>query len=258
MKGDEVKLTVQKTEHWVGVERTVRVLRPVLKVLRLTDGKTGATLGKVYGLCVGLDALYRDEIDGIDGDIRERMHLLYTARWTYFHTNVFTAAKILDSEYIKDEFTEDQRNEFQSVLRSMAKTPNIKFTYPQFMAEWASLQTALATQTHGLDPDEAFSKIGCAMPSFEWASVFLCNWPGLRWVAMRLTALSCSASGCEHSWSIEGWIHSKKRNRLDQTNVERLVRMHTNLLLSGRLEAWSAAALPWEIELLIEEPETEE
>ena len=57
MKGDEVKFTVQKTEHWVGVERTVRVLRPVLKVLRLTDGKTGATLGKVYGLCVGLDAL---------------------------------------------------------------------------------------------------------------------------------------------------------------------------------------------------------
>ena len=50
MKGDEVKLTVQKTEHWEGVERAVRVLRPVLKVLRLADGKTGATLGKVYGL----------------------------------------------------------------------------------------------------------------------------------------------------------------------------------------------------------------
>ena len=32
-------------------------------------------------------------------------------------------------------------------------------------------------------------------------------------------------------------------NRLDQTNVERLVRMHTNLLLSGRLEAWSALLL---------------
>ena len=65
-------------------------------------------------------------------------------------------------------------------------------------------------------------------------------------------------SGCEHSWSIEGWIHSQKRNRLDQTNVQRPVRMHTNLLLGSRLEAWSATALPWEIELLIDEPETEE
>ena len=87
----------------------------------VTDGKTGATLGKVYGLCVGLDALYRDEIDGIDDEIRERMHLLYTARWQYFHTDVFTAAKFLDSEYIKDEFTSDQRTEFDSVLRKMAK-----------------------------------------------------------------------------------------------------------------------------------------
>ena len=131
----------------------------------------------------------------------------------------------------------------------------------RILSSWLSglvYKKALATQTHGLNPDEAFSKIGCAMPSFEWASVFLCDWPGLRWVAMRLTALSCSASGCEHSWPIEGWIHSRKRSRLDQTNVERLVRMHTNLLLRGRLEEWSAAALPWEIELLIEEPKTKE
>jgi hypothetical protein len=55
--------------------------------------------------------------------------------------------------------------------------------------------------------------------------------------------------------NIEGWIHSKKRNRLNQTNVERLVRIHTNLLLAGRLEEWSATALPWEIELIIDEPE---
>ncbi len=56
----------------------MRVLRPVLKVLRLTDGKTGATLGKVYGLCVALDALYRNDVDGIDDDICDRMHLLMT------------------------------------------------------------------------------------------------------------------------------------------------------------------------------------
>jgi hypothetical protein len=256
LKGDEIRLIVQKTEHWVGVERTVRVLRPVMKVLRLTDGKTGATLGKVYGLCVGLDALYRDKIDGIDDEIRERMHLLYTARWAYFHTDVFTAAKFLDSEYIKDEFTLEQREEFETVLRKIAKTPGCKYKFAQFMAEWANLKTALATQSHGLDSDGAFSKVGCDMPSFEWANAYLYKWPGLQWVAMRLTALSCSASGCEHSWSIEGWIHSRKRSRLDQTNVERLVRIHTNLLLSGKLEEWSAATLPWEIELLIEEPET--
>ena len=54
---------------------------------------------------------------------------------------------------------------------------------------------------------------------------------------------------------IEAWIHSKKRNRLRQTNVERLVRVHTNLALERTLDNFVATALPWEIELIIEEPE---
>ena len=54
-----------------------------------------------------------------------------------------------------------------------------------------------------------------------------------------------------------GWIHSKKRNRLGQKNVERLVRAHTNLTLCRNLDDFAAKALPWEIEMIIEEPELE-
>jgi hypothetical protein len=35
---------------------------------------------------------------------------------------------------------------------------------------------------------------------------------------------------CDHSWSIEGWIQSKRRNRLSQELFERLLRTHTNLV----------------------------
>ena len=257
-KGEQIRLIVQKFEHWEGVWRAVRVLNPVLTVLRLTDGKTGATLGKVWGLCAELDALYRTEIDGIDENIREMMHLLFRARWLYFHTNAFTAAKILDSEYIKDDLTEEDEDEFREALKKIAKTPGCKWDHNELLAQWMAMRTAVATQAHGFNVEEAFSPSACLMAPFEWARAYLYKWRGLQWAAMRLSALSCSASGCEHSWSIEGWIHSKKRNRLDQTNVERLVRMHTNLLLSGKLDEWSANSLPWEIELLIEEPETEE
>ena len=56
--------------------------------------------------------MYRNDIDGMDGQIRERMHMLFWARWTYFHTvpyrSLHTLAKVLDSEYIKDELTEKE------------------------------------------------------------------------------------------------------------------------------------------------------
>ena len=46
--GASVKLIVQSDCHWTGVKVTVDTLVPILELLRLTDGKTGATLGKVY------------------------------------------------------------------------------------------------------------------------------------------------------------------------------------------------------------------
>ena len=86
---------------------------------------------------------------------------------------MFTAAKFLDSEYIKDEHTIEEREEFREVLLKMAKTPGCKWDIGDFMTEWAGLQTALATEGHGLDSNEAFSKKGCLMASWEWASVDL-------------------------------------------------------------------------------------
>ena len=74
------------------------------------------------------------------------------------------------------------------------------------------------------------------------------------WLALKVVLLSCSASACEHIWSIKGWIHSKRRNRLGQQLVERLVRTHTNLQLDHRLELYETGQLPWDIEMVVQEP----
>ena len=44
-------------------------------------------------------------------------------------------------------------------------------------------------------------------------------------------------------------MHSKRRNRLGQDLVERLVRTHTNLQLEHRLELYEADMLPWDLEI---------
>ncbi len=65
--------------------------------------------------------------------------------------------------------------------------------------------------------------------------------------------LPCSASVCEYRWSIEDSIHSKRRNRLGQELVERLVRTHVNLKLEQSLEVYESGMLPWDIEMTVEE-----
>ncbi len=64
----------------------------------------------------------------------------------------------------------------------------------------------------------------------------------------------CSASACENFWSIEGRIHSQRRNRLDQKLVEKLVRAHTNLVLRESLDDTLRDLLPWDMDLVIDEP----
>jgi hypothetical protein len=63
----------------------------------------------------------------------------------------------------------------------------------------------------------------------------------------------CSASECEHYWSIEGWIHSQRRNRLDQKLVEKLFCAHTILVMRESLDDALRDLLPWDIELVIDE-----
>jgi hypothetical protein len=86
-----------------------------------------------------------------------------------------------------------------------------------------------------------------------WIKTFFKLWTELMWLALKVVFLSCSASACEHRWSIEDSIHSKRRNRLGKEVVERLMCTHANLKLEQRLELYEAGMLPWDIEMTVEE-----
>ena len=80
----------------------------------------------------------------------------------------------------------------------------------------------------------------------------------LAWFAYKVSGVIYSSSVCDHCWSVEGWIHSQSRNSLDQKLVEKLVRTHTNLVLRESLDDTLRHLLPWDIELVIDEPVDEQ
>jgi hypothetical protein len=241
---------VQDVQFWTDVKLLLRVLEPVLKLLRLTDGKKGATLGKVYHWMCQLDAFFNSPIEGLPTAIREKVHRLFMARWAYFHEPIFTAAYMLDPEFIRVEHSADEETALRGIFEDLATEEH---TEGKLTAEYAQFLTAVTVESHSMTNTGAFGESARKLQGFEWAQAYLYPWPSLKWLVMRVASLQCSASGCEHSWSVEGWIHSKKRNRLGQLNVERLVRTHTNLILEQILTDWEACILPWDIEMIVEE-----
>lgn len=251
-RGAKAKTIIRDDDMTENVGVAIRVMEPVMRLLRLTDGKAGATLSKVYAYLLQLDMYFRGNIEGLTSTEQHKIHELFMARWEYVHVPAMTAAYRLDPEFCRRSFSADEKNEVKTVLRQMSTDDH---TYPDLLADLADFEEALSAGTHDLEEAVAFSERAQKMAPYKWANVYLADWPHLQWAARRLLALSCSASGCERSWSVEDWMHSKKRNRLGQTTVERLVRCHTNLLLQDMVADWECLVLPWDVEMVPEEPE---
>ncbi|XP_039803646.1 uncharacterized protein LOC120667686 [Panicum virgatum] len=68
----------------------------------------------------------------------------------------------------------------------------------------------------------------------EWWQTYGCSAPNLQKLALRVLSQTCSASGCERSWSYFEHVHSKKRNRLEHQRLNDIVYVHCNLRLRQR------------------------
>jgi hypothetical protein len=73
------------------VATVLAISMPIYRALRLSDGKKGCSLGKLYRFMLDIDQELSKPIDGITEIEREGYHALFSARWRYFHKPVMTA-----------------------------------------------------------------------------------------------------------------------------------------------------------------------
>ena len=57
----------------------------------------------------------------------------------------------------------------------------------------------------------------------HWWESFGSECPQLQKFAIQVLSQTCSASGCERNWSVFERIHTKKRNRLEQKQLNDLI-----------------------------------
>jgi hypothetical protein len=174
-------------------------------------------------------------------------------RWDAFHSKVMTAAFAMHPHFCRRDLSGKMEDEVLQVMEDLSKAPGAP-SFDAMQTDWSEFKTSLLAQQFRLTDEIAFSPANMAKAPHVWVDVFMAPWKALRWFALKIVSLPCSASACEHSWSIEGWIHSPRRNRLGQKLVEKLVRAHTNLVLKKELDDADLDILPWDIELVIDTP----
>jgi hypothetical protein len=162
--------------------------------------------------------------------------------------------RAIRGEFCRRDWSEmpEQMQDLSKVMKEMA-TP--EHPYSAIKTQYTAFRNACAQKSHDMCDEVAFRAASLSVAPYEWIETWMDQWPDLMWFALRVVCIPCSASAAEHSWSIEGWIHSKRRNRLGQKLVERLVRAHMNMAVDRALDEATKKLLPWDIELVIDEPE---
>lgn len=156
-------------------------------------------------------------------------------------------------------------------MADFAQAPGCEFSLDDLTEQYDEFVTALKCESNRFDNkciprlgtgklkvDGAFTDRSLAKTPIQWIQTFIKLWPALKWMSLKIVNMPTPASYCEHAWSIEGWMHSKRRNRLNQSLVEKLVRGHGNYIFMEHEAAKKENRIIWDVELEAEEPMSEE
>ncbi|XP_010461197.1 PREDICTED: uncharacterized protein LOC104741953 [Camelina sativa] len=235
VKGRSSYYTCLSPAFWNGVERVVKVLEPLVNVLRMVDGEKKPSMGFVYGELVeakrsikgatnNLEKYYQPIIEIIDEKIKGRLD-----------TPLHLTAYLLNPFYFYNEPT------VQLDARLMTGFLNCVETF--YHGEFEKQGNVVNEFKKYEDKLGFFGKPlairGCEQNTdkFEpgnWWSTYGTGVPNLFKLAMRILTLTSSSSGCQRNWSTFEEIHKSERNRLDVDQMNSLVYVQFNSKLFNK------------------------
>jgi hypothetical protein len=121
-----VKRLIMSDDFWDTLEVVTQVLQPALVALRYCDGMKGGTLALLYSLLLELDTTYSKPIQGLDENIRTKLHNVFMSRWSAFHAPVHSAAFAMDRQFCRRDMDGDVKKDVWSVMEDFSKAPGGK------------------------------------------------------------------------------------------------------------------------------------
>ncbi|XP_019430195.1 PREDICTED: uncharacterized protein LOC109337636, partial [Lupinus angustifolius] len=193
---------VLDSNFWKQCADIVKLIEPVVRVLRILDSEDKPAMGFLY------QAIFK---------ARHEME----RRFQRNKTKVKPYLDIMDNQFEKHKFT-------TSGLLDVIE----KYAYgdPDLLDKLTSEMRIYKNAELDFGRPAAIRERSKVMPD-QWWETYGCRAPNLQKLAVRVLSQTCSASGCERNWSVFEHIHTNKRNRLEHQKLNDLVFVRYNLRL---------------------------
>eukprot|EP00253_Pinus_taeda_P004371 PITA_04371 len=226
-EGKELKKKVYEKTSWRKATEIVKLVEPLVKLLRLVDGERLA-MGFIYQAMDQAKeqrkTVYKDRVAKygpiwaiIDEIWNNQLHRLIHAAGYFLNPRYHYKAK--ESGALRGEVGDGPIDCIDHMIP-------LEFDQLEIHRQVTTFSNASGTFGKNL------AKIAReADEPAQWWEAFGGHCPELQRFAIRILSQTCSATGCERNWSVFERIHTKRRNRLDQKWLNDLVYVQYNLRL---------------------------
>ncbi|XP_020203627.1 uncharacterized protein LOC109789148 [Cajanus cajan] len=229
-KGREACKTVLMPSFWRNVVYILKVMAPLVKVLRLVDGEKKPAMGYIYEAMDKAKEAIMKSFNNNETKYKAVFEIVDRRCDVQLHRPLHAAGHFLNPEMYYD----NPQMEFDSeIIRgfytSMNKLVGDLQVEQKIMMELHTYK--VAGELFGTELAIAMRK---KVSPAQWWRLYGSSTPNLQQLAIKILSLTCSSSGCERNWSVFEQIHTKRRNRLDHKKLHDLVYVKYNQALMRR------------------------
>lgn len=240
-----VKAGVMSDNFWEAVQLALFIIKPIYKMIKFTD-QDGPLIGEI---CERMDNMLGEIKDNLRGQedifmvVREKIF----SRWNKASVPLQCLAYALTPKYYDEEYLQipapggqkrcppDQDDDiFEGAMAAIFKmyandeqADTVRVQFMSFLEKKGKFSSATAKR------DARNPKINV----LQWWKFHGGDTKELRDMAFRVLAQSISTSSVERPWSTYSYIHNAKRNRLNASNADDLMYIHSNLRLLSRFNS---------------------
>ncbi|XP_061376092.1 uncharacterized protein LOC133318145 [Gastrolobium bilobum] len=232
-KGKVARRTVLMPAFWNDVFFSLKVMGPLVRVLRLVDNEKKLAMGYIYEAMDRAKEAIQKSFGGDEQKYKDIFAIIDTRWECQLHHLLHAAGHYLNPEFF---YGNDSIGNDREVMVGLFKCIE-RLSANEAENDTITMQLESYRTAEGLFGIKSAIRQMTLLAPTQWWKLYGSQTPNLRDFAIKVLSLTCSSSGCERNWSTFEHIHSKKRSRLEHQKLQDLVFIKYNQALKHRYDS---------------------
>ncbi|KAJ0685123.1 putative transcription factor/ chromatin remodeling BED-type(Zn) family [Helianthus annuus] len=230
-KGKKVASILLNETFWRNITYTLKLVGPLVKVLRLVDGDRSPAMGYIYEAMDRAKENIKDNFQGRE-EFYEAAFDIIDNRWQcQLHRPLHAAGHFLNPSIFYDDANRITKDE--EVMSGLYACIT-RLSPSEHVEDLINDQLTQYQNADGIFGVPSAIRLRKKKSPAAWWQSYGSSTPQLQDFAIRVLSLTCSATGCERNWGVFQHLHTKKRNRLTQERLNDMVYVKFNRAMERR------------------------